>query len=141
MKIAVLRKASSCFLAALLLVAMATLAKAGPVSIRVTDAEAGGMSGGKQAITFWMTVKNTSSDDTIRRLNSVTVEVHGAWGDGREETYRRNVTVDWTFDPELGPGKTKKLKTRFMRNVNPDKGWHKYRSVRVRVLKYNVKAG
>ena len=50
MKIAVLRKASSCFLAALLLVAMATLAKAGPVSIRVTDAEAGGMIGGKQAI-------------------------------------------------------------------------------------------
>ena len=126
------------FFAFLLVLATGALADAGPLSIKVTNSEAGGMSGGKQAIIFWMTVKNTSSVEYIGKLNSVTVEVIGRHKGG-EERYERKVNVDWTFDPALGPGKNKKLKTRFMRQVNPGKGWYRYNNVKVRVLKYNFR--
>ena len=123
----------------LFVLGMASLAEAGPMSIKVTNAEAGGMNGNKQAIVFWMTIKNTTSHEYIHKLNYAIVEVTGSWGNGRQEKYQRKVNVDWVFDPALGPGRSKNLKTRFMRNVNPGKGMYKYNSVRVRVLKYNFK--
>ncbi|MBE6440824.1 MAG: hypothetical protein E7022_00610 [Desulfovibrio desulfuricans] len=133
-----MKKLTGTFFVFLLVLATGALADAGPLSIKVTNSEAGGMSGGKQAIIFWMTVKNTSSVEYIGKLNSVTVEVIGRHKGG-EERYERKVNVDWTFDPALGPGKNKKLKTRFMRQVNPGKGWYRYNNVKVRVLKYNFR--
>ena len=132
-----MKKFALALFAFLLVLTMGNLAEAGgPLGIKVTNSEAGGMSGGKQAIIFWMTVKNTTSSEYISRLNSVTVEVIGQHNGGQEK-YRRDVKVDWTFEPALGPGQAKKLKTRFMRKVNPGKGWYKYNNVRIRVLKYN----
>ena len=133
-----MKKLTGTFFVFLLVLATGALADAGPLSIKVTNSEAGGMSGGKQAIIFWMTVKNTSSVEYIGKLNSVTVEVIGRYKGG-EERYERKANVDWTFDPALGPGKNKKLKTRFMRQVNPGKGWYRYNNVKVRVLKYNFR--
>ena len=133
-----MKKLTGTFFVFLLVLATGVLADAGPLSIKVTNSEAGGMSDGKQAIIFWMTVKNTSSVEYIGKLNSVTVEVIGRHKGG-EERYERKVNVDWTFDPALGPGKNKKLKTRFMRQVNPGKGWYRYNNVKVRVLKYNFR--
>ena len=56
-----------------------------------------------------------------------------------EETYQRKGDINYNFNPALGPGKSKQLKTTFTRRVNSSKGWYPYRSVRVNVLKYNFK--
>ena len=77
----------------LFVLGMASLAEAGPMSIKVTNAEAGGMSGNKQAIVFWMTIKNTTSHEYIHKLNYAIVEVTGSWGNGRQEKYQRSM---WT---------------------------------------------
>lgn len=124
--------------AAFLVCGMSQPAEAGPLNFTVTDSEAGGVHGGKQDIFFWFTVRNTSHSEYIRRVNSVTVEVTG-WSRGHRETYQRDVDIDWTFDPALRPGASKKLKTRFARRINPDRGWYRYDRVRVRILRYNFR--
>ncbi len=124
--------------AAFRLCGMPRFAEAGPLSFTVTDSEAGDVHGGKQDIIFWFTVKNISHVEYIRRVNSVTVEVTG-WSRGHRETYQRDVDIDWTFDPSLRPGASKKLRTRFSRRINPDRGWYRYDRVRVRVLRYNFR--
>ena len=118
----ILKKAAQCFLAVLFVLAAANMATAAsPLSIKVTHVELGQASGGKQSITFWYTVKIT-----------------GRYGND-EETYQRKVDINYNFNPALGPGKSKQLKTTFTRRVNSSKGWYPYRSVRVNVLKYNFK--
>ncbi len=132
-----LKKFSIClFVAVFVVLTMNSNAGAGPLSIKVTKSEAGGVSDSKQGITFSMTVKNTSSHEFIRSLNFVEAEITGDLGNDRE-TYKRKIDVNYTFNPPLGPGDSKKLTTRFKRKVNPDKGWYKYRKVKIRVLKCN----
>ncbi len=111
-------------------------AGAGPLSIKVTNSDVGGVSDSKQTIIFSMTVKNTSRHEYIRRLNFVEAEITGDLGNDRQ-TYKRKIDINYTFNPPLGPGDSKKLTTRFKRKVNPGKGWYKYRDVKVRVLKCN----
>ena len=135
----ILKKAAQCFLAVLFVLAAANMATAAsPLSIKETHVELGQASGGKQSITFWYTVKNITSHEYFSRLNNVTVKITGRYGND-EETYQRKVDINYNFNPALGPGKSKQLKTTFTRRVNSSKGWYPYRSVRVNGLKYNFK--
>lgn len=135
----ILKKAAQCFFAVLFVLAAANMATAAsPLSIKVTHVELGPVSGGKQSITFWYTVKNITSHEYFSRLNNVTVKITGRYGND-EETYQRKVDINYNFNPALGPGKSKQLKTTFTRRVNSSKGWYPYSSVRVNVLKYNFK--
>ena len=127
-----------CILAFMLVWAMTDSAEAGPLGFKVTKAETGGISAGKQTIIIHYTVKNTSHVEFFNRLNNITVEITGDIGNGRRETYQKKVDVNYFFEPVLGPGSSKKLKTQFARKINPGKGWHPYRHVRVRILKYNA---
>lgn len=132
-----LKKISVClFVAVFVVLAMNSDAGAGPLSIKVTHSDAAGVSDSKQTIIFTMTVKNTSRHEYIRRLKSVDAEIIGDLGNDREK-YKRKIDVNYTFNPPLGPGDSKKLTTRFQRKVNPGKGWYKYRDVKIRVLRYN----
>ncbi len=135
----ILKKAAQCFLIALFVLAAANMATAAsPLNIKVTRVELGQASGGKQSITFWYTVKNITSHEYFSRLNNVTVKITGSYGND-EETYQRKVDINYNFNPVLGPGESKQLKTTFTRRVNTNKGWYPYRSVRISVLKYNFK--
>ena len=130
---------SLCFVALMLVFSMFNNAFAGPVSIKVTGTHAGGVDDGKQKIVFKYTVKNTSQHEYIGKINWVEVEVTGSWGDGRQEKYKRKVNIDYVFNPELGPGRSKALKTNFYRTVNRSNGMFKYDRVNIKVLKYNFK--
>ena len=130
---------SLCFVALMLVFSMFNNASAGPVSIKVTGAHAGGVDDGKQKIVFKYTVKNTSQHEYIGKINWVEVEVTGSWGDGRQEKYKRKVNINYSFNPELGPGRSKALKTNFYRTVNRSNGMFKYDRVNIKVLKYNFK--
>ena len=66
------------------------------------------------------------------------MKITGSYGND-EETYQRKVDINYNFNPVLGPGESKQLKTTFTRRVNTNKGWYPYRSVRISVLKYNFK--
>ena len=116
---------------------LSSAASAGPLTFRVTRAEAGGVNDFKQTIIVSLTVRNTSSREYIRRLNYVEAEVSGDTGSGSEackrETYKRRIDVNCNFSPPLGPRDSKTLTVRFTRKVNPSKGWYKYRDVVVRV--------
>ena len=74
----------ACF-ALLFVVAMAGAVQAGPLHFSVSKAQAGGIGHGQEEIVFHFTVANTTSHEFIRRLNSVTVEVTGDLGNGRQE--------------------------------------------------------
>lgn len=128
-----------CFVALILVFSMVNNASAGPMSIKVTGTHAGGVGDGKQQIVFEYTVKNTSQHEYISKINWVEVEVTGRWGDGRQEKYKRKVNINYIFNPELGPGRSKGLKTNFYRTVNRNKGMFKYDRVNIKILRYNFK--
>lgn len=130
---------SLCLVALVLVFSMPNIASAGPISVKVTGTNAGGVSDGKQKIVFEYTVKNTTQVEYIGKINWVEVEVTGRWGDGRVEKYKRKVNVNYSFNPELGPGRSKALKTTFYRTVNRNKGMFKYDSVNIKILRYNFK--
>ncbi len=120
-------------------IVLTTSADAGPLSLSVKKTQIGKVNNGKQSIVFHFTVKNTSDVEYISKLNSVTLELTGDIGNGRKETYQRNVDINYVFKPVLEPGHSKNLKTEFKRKVNPAKGWFPYKNVRIRILKYNFK--
>ena len=126
----------ACF-ALLFAVAMAGAVQAGPLQFSVSKAQAGGVGQGQQEIVFHYTVTNTTSHEFIRRLNSVTVEVTGDLGNGRQEKYTREVRINYTFNPALGPRMRQGLRSWFHRKIDPRRGWYPYRRVWIRVLRYN----
>ena len=128
-----------CFIAVLLVLAMADIAEAGALAFKVTKVNLGGASDGKQPIVIEYTVRNTSGVEYFSRLNYIVLEITGDIGNGRKETYQRKVDINYNFNPVLGPGRAQGLKTRFSRAVNPSRGWYRYKRVRVKVLKYNAR--
>ena len=126
----------ACF-ALLFAVAMAGAVQAGPLQFSVSKTLAGDVGGDQQEIVFSYTVTNVSGHEYVRRLNSVTVEVTGDLGNGRKERYTREVRVNFTFNPALGPRMRQGLRTSFHRKVAPRRGWYPYRRVWIRVLRYN----
>ncbi len=140
----VLKRVFQCSIVALLVLLMMNVAQAaGPLSFRTTGATAGRLNsaGNQQEIVFKYTVKNVSRDTYVTGLNHITVEVKGRWGNGRSETYKRKVTLNKNFNPDIGPGESYTLRTSFWRKVNPNRGWHKYQNVSIRILSYNWKGG
>ena len=123
--------------ALLFAVAMAATAQAGTLQINVTQAVAGRVGGGTQEIAFSYSVANTSAHEVVRRLNSMTVEVTGDLGNGRQEKYTRQVQVNFSFNPPLAPRMRQGLRTRFHRKVDPRRSMFPYRRVWIRVLRYN----
>lgn len=128
-----------CLVALMLVFSMVNNASAGPISIKVTGTNAGGVGDGKQKIVFQYTIKNTSQHEYIGKINWVEVEVTGSWGNGRQEKYKRKVNINYAFNPALGPGKSKTLKTNFYRTVNRSNGMFKYDRVNIKILKYGFK--
>ena len=128
-----------CFIAVLLVLAMADIAEAGALAFKITKVSLGGVSDGKQPIVIEYTVRNTSGVEYFSRLNHIVVEITGDIGNGRKETYQRKVDINYNFNPVLGPGRSKGLRTRFSRAVNPSRGWYRYKGVRVKILKYNAR--
>ena len=117
---------------------MADIAEAGALAFKITKVSLGGAGDGKQPIVIEYTVKNTSHVEYFDRLNHIIVEITGDIGNGRRETYQRKVDINYDFYPALGPGRSKNLRTRFSRKINPDRGWYRYKGVRVKILKYNA---
>lgn len=133
----IVKRAVLACLALLFVAAMAGAVQAGPLQFSVSKAQAGGVGHGQQEIVFSYTVANASGHEFVRRLNSVTVEVTGDLGNGRQERYTREVRVNYTFNPALGPRMRQGLRTSFHRKIDPRRGWFPYRRVWIRVLRYN----
>ncbi len=128
--------ASALLLAAFMLFFTVNDARSATITFTPKSAVAGSVQNGKQSISFTGTFTNVSRHEYVGRVNYVEVSVHG-WFRGREEKYKRQVKVDWTFSPALGPGQSKGLKINFSRVVDPSRNMFRYDDVKIRILSIN----
>ncbi len=116
---------------------IANVSEAKTVVCKVLNATPGQVDGGKQRIKFTALFKNVSQGVYLGKINWLDVEVHGYFLNGRQETYKRKVTIDYHFSPPVDPGQSKKLDITFKRTINPHQDKFAYDVVEVKVLAVN----